>query len=209
MNGQHSSEAVPAVLPPRVLKFLARVGQARTGSILEVGPLRAAAIHDWQSVGYQPVILTDTAPSTPAPSEQVLIGDVAGGMPVAAHSVETVVVRSARTFDKGLDTPESLLGVANLLSCLKAQRSLLVVGSAGHDFMGWRSLVSGLPVKVTDVSYRDGLSWWLGLQFLKGSPQVQLSALRLEIGQELISRLQWHRLVRELILKRSSHRTAA
>ncbi len=209
MDGQKTPDTVISVLPPRVLKFLARSSRARPGSILEVGSLRPTALADWGSIGFQPLVLTDTAPSTPAPSGQILIGDVAGGMPVAAHSVECVVMRSARTFDKGLGSPESLLGAANLLSCLKSKGAMLILGHPGTSFDGWRTLISGLPVTATEVAYRDGIGWWLSLQFLKGSPQIELSALRLEVGPDLISRLQWHRLVREMILKRSQQRAAA
>ncbi len=157
---------------------------------------------DWISLGLQPLALTDSAPSTPTAPGQVLIGDVAGGMPVSAHSVDGVILRTAKTFRAGLGTPEALLGAANLLSCLKPHGSLLVLGQPGESLQGWQDLLAAFPVKLSQSEYRDGLGWWLSLQWLKGSAQVQLPMLRAELGQDAMSRLQWHRLVRELIMKR-------
>lgn len=200
MDGQ--SDAGITVLPIRVLKSLARVARIRSGgAVLEVGPLRPTAMQDWATAGLTPTALTDTAPSTPSAPGQVLIGDVAGGMPVTAHSVDGVVVRTAKTFRAGLSTPESLLGAANLLSCLKPNGSLLVLGSAGESLASWQELLSAFPVKVTSGEYRDGLMYWLTFQFFS-SRQAQVPYLRAEIGKDAISRLQWHRLVRELVMKR-------
>lgn len=193
-----------STLPVRVLKSLARTARMRSGgSVLEVGPVRSTAMPDWASLGMSPSALTDSAPSTPTLPGQVLIGDVAGGMPVTAHSVDCVVLRSAKTFATGLGTPEALLGAANLLSCLKPQGSLLVLGQPGETLQGWQELLSAFSIRVSPMEYRDGLGWWLSLQWLRGSAQVQLPFLRAEIGKEAASRLQWHRLVRELILERA------
>ena len=203
MAEQHSVENGVTTLPLRVLKSLARTARVRSGgSVLEVGPVRATAMPDWISLGLQPLALTDSAPSTPTAPGQVLIGDVAGGMPVSAHSVDGVILRTAKTFRAGLGSPEALLGAANLLSCLKPNGSLLVLGQPGESLQGWQDLLAAFPVKLSQSEYRDGLGWWLSLQWLKGSAQVQLPMLRAELGQDAMSRLQWHRLVRELIMKR-------
>jgi len=164
---------------------------------------------DWTSIGVQPTALTDSAPSIPTQPGQVLIGDVAGGMPVPAHSVDCVVLRSAKTFTAGLGTPEALLGAANLLSCLKPQGTLLVLGQPGESLQAWHELLSAYPVQVSQADYKDGIGYWLTLQWLKGSSQIQLPVLRAEIGKESISRLQWHRLVRELMMKRAQPAKAA
>lgn len=203
MAEQHSVESGVTTLPKRVLKSLARTARVRLGgSVLEVGPVRATAMPDWISLGLQPLALTDSAPSTPTAPGQVLIGDVAGGMPVSAHSVDGVILRTAKTFRAGLGTPEALLGAANLLSCLKPNGSLLVLGQPGESLQGWQDLLAAFPVKLSQSEYRDGLGWWVSLQWLKGSPQVRLPMLQAELGQDAMSRLQWHRLVRELIMKR-------
>ena len=199
-----------STFPVRVLKSLARTARLRSGgAVLEVGPVRATAMPDWTSIGVQPTALTDSAPSIPTQPGQVLIGDVAGGMPVSAHSVDCVVLRSAKTFTAGLGTPEALLGAANLLSCLKPQGSLLVVGQPGESLQAWHELLSAYPVQVSQADYKDGIGYWLTLQWLKGSAQIQMPVLRAEIGKEAISRLQWHRLVRELIMKRVQPAKAA
>ena len=199
-----------STFPVRVLKSLARTARLRSGgAVLEVGPVRATAMPDWTSIGVQPTALTDSAPSIPTQPGQVLIGDVAGGMPVSAHSVDCVVLRSAKTFTAGLGTPEALLGAANLLSCLKPQGSLLVVGQPGESLQAWHELLSAYPVQVSQADYKDGIGYWLSLQWLKGSAQIQMPVLRAEIGKEAISRLQWHRLVRELIMKRVQPAKAA
>ena len=199
MDGQ-SVESGVTVLPHRVLKSLARTAHVQTGgTVLEVGPLRPDAMQDWAKLGLTSTALTDTAPSVPSPPGQVLIGDVAGGMPVTAHSVDCVILRTAKTFQAGLTSPESLLGAANLLSCLKPNGSLLVL--APPDLNAWKDLLSAFPVKVSEGQYHDGLMYWLTFQFLIGR-QIQLPFLRAEIGKDAISRLQWHRLVRELVMKR-------
>ena len=204
MAEQHSVESGVSTLPLRVLKSLVRTARVRAGgAVLEVGPVRASAMPDWISLGLQPLALTDSAPSTPTAPGQVLIGDVAGGMPVSAHSVDAVILRTAKTFRAGLGTPEALLGAANLLSCLKPHGSLLVLGQPGESLQGWQDLLAAFPIKLSPSEYRDGLGWWLSLQWLKGSPQMQLPFLRAEIGKDALSRLQWHRLVRELIVKRT------
>ncbi len=164
--------------------------------------MRPTAMPDWISLGLLPLALTDSAPSTPTAPGQVLIGDVAGGMPVSAHSVDGVILRTAKTFRAGLSTPEALLGAANLLSCLKPNGSLLVLGQPDESLQGWQDLLAVFPIKLSQSEYRDGLGWWLSLQWLKGSAQVQLPVLRAELGPDAMSRLQWHRLVRELIMKR-------
>lgn len=203
MAEQHSVETGVSTLPLRVLKSLVRTAKVRAGgAILEVGPVRATAMPDWIALGLQPLALTDSAPSTPTAPGQVLIGDVAGGMPVSAHSVDCVILRSAKTFRAGLGTPEALLGAANLLSCLKPNGSLLVLGQPGGSLPEWQNLLAAFPIKQSQSEYRDGLGWWLSWQWLKGGAQVQLPYLRAEIGKEPMSRLQWHRLVRELMMKR-------
>lgn len=203
MAEQHSVESGVTTLPVRVLKSLARTARVRSGgSVLEVGPVRPTAMPDWISLGLLPLALTDSAPSTPTAPGQVLIGDVAGGMPVSAHSVDGVILRTAKTFRAGLSTPEALLGAANLLSCLKPNGSLLVLGQPDESLQGWQDLLAVFPIKLSQSEYRDGLGWWLSLQWLKGSAQVQLPVLRAELGPDAMSRLQWHRLVRELIMKR-------
>ena len=203
MAEQHSVESGVSTLPLRVLKSLVRTARVRAGgAVLEVGPVRASAMPDWIALGLQPLALTDSAPSTPTAPGQVLIGDVAGGMPVSAHSVDCVILRSAKTFRAGLGTPEALLGAANLLSCLKPNGSLLVLGQPGESLQGWQDLLAAFPIKQSQSEYRDGLGWWLSFQWLKGSAQMQLPFLRAEIGKDAMSRLQWHRLVRELIMKR-------
>ncbi len=204
MAEQHTVHTGVSLLPLRVLKSLARTARVRTGgAVLEVGPVRPTAMPDWTALGMQPTALTDSAPSTPTLPGQVLIGDVAGGMPVTAHSVDCVVLRSAKTFASGLGAPEALLGAANLLSCLKPRGSLLVLGQPGESLKGWQELLSPLPIQISHTEYRDGLGWWLSFQFLRGSAQVQMPILRAEIGQDAMSRLQWHRLVRELLMKRT------
>ena len=204
MVEQLTSDAGVSVLPVRVLQSLARQARVRAGgAVLEVGPVRPTAMPDWTSLGFVPTALTDSAPSTPTAPGQVLIGDVAGGMPVTAHSVECVVLRTAKTFRNGLGTPESLLGAANLLSCLKPNGSLLVIGQPGESLQRWQELLSAFPIQVSQSEYRDGLMYWLSFQWLKGSAQVQMPILQAEIGKDATSRLQWHRLVRELIMKRA------
>ena len=203
MAEQHSVETGVSTLPLRVLKSLVRTARVRAGgAVLEVGPVRASAMPDWIAQGLHPLALTDSAPSTPTAPGQVLIGDVAGGMPVTAHSVDAVILRTAKTFRAGLAAPEALLGAANLLSCLKPNGSLLVLGQPGESLQGWQDLLSAFPIKLSSSEYRDGWGWWLSLQWLKGSAQVQMPVLRAEIGTEAMSRLQWHRLVRELVMKR-------
>ena len=193
-----------STLPVRILKSLSRTARMRSGgAVLEVGPVRPNAMPDWSSLGMVPTALTDSAPSTPTLPGQVLIGDVAGGMPVTAHSVDCVVLRSAKTFTSGLATPEALLGAANLLSCLKPQGSLLVLGHPGESLQAWQELLSAFPIQVSQTEYSDGIGYWISLQWLRGSAQVQMPILRAEIGKDAISRLQWHRLVRELIMKRA------
>ncbi len=210
MSESQATVAGVNTLPVRVLKSLARTARLRSGgAVLEVGPVRPTAMPDWTAIGFQPTALTDSAPSTPTLPGQVLIGDVAGGMPVTAHSVDCIVLRSAKTFSAGLETPEALLGAANLLSCLKPQGSLLVVGQPGESLQSWSELLSAFPVQVTQTNYQDGIGYWLTLQWLRGSAQIQLPVLRAEIGKEAISRLQWHRLVRELMMKRIQPAKAA
>ena len=210
MSEQPAIQAGVNVLPVRVLKSLARTARVRAGgAVLEVGPVRPTAMPDWTSLGMQPTALTDSAPSTPTLPGQVLIGDVAGGMPVTAHSIDCVVLRSAKTFTSGLSTPEAMLGAANLLSCIKPQGSLLVLGQPGESLLSWQQLLAAFPIQVSQTEYRDGLGWWLSFQFLRGSAQVQMPILRAQIGQAATSRLQWHRLVRELILNRAQATQAA
>jgi hypothetical protein len=203
MAEQISVESGVSTLPLRVLKSLVRTARVKSGgAVLEVGSVRASAMPDWISLGLHPLALTDSAPSTPTAPGQVLIGDVAGGMPVSAHSVDCVILRSAKTFRAGLGTPEALLGAANLLSCLKPNGSLFVLGQPGESLQSWQDLLAAFPIKHSQSEYRDGLGWWLSLQWLRGSAQIQLPYLRAEIGKDAMNRLQWHRLVRELVLKR-------
>ena len=203
MAEQSSLETGVSTLPLRVLKSLMRTARVRSGgAVLEVGPVRATAMPDWIALGLKPLALTDSAPSTPTAPGQVLIGDVAGGMPVPAHSLDCVVLRTAKTFRAGLGTPEALLGAANLLSCLKPNGSLFVLGQPGESLQSWQDLLAAFPIKHSQSEYRDGLGWWLSLQWLRGSAQIQLPFLRAEIGKDAMNRLQWHRLVRELVLKR-------
>ena len=81
--------------------------------------------------------------------------------------------------------------------------------SASRALQAWHELLSAYPVQVSQADYKDGIGYWLSLQWLKGSAQIQMPVLRAEIGKEAISRLQWHRLVRELIMKRVQPAKAA
>lgn len=189
--------------PPRVLRHFLRVSQARNAaSVLEVGPVRPSALTDWQSIGIQVTAFTDTAPEIPTTPDQVLIGDVASGMPIAAHTIDCVLLRSARTFSAGLQTPESLLGSANLLSCLKPGGALIVAGAESGTIEDWNHQLSRFPVRVSRCEFQDGLGFWLSMKWLRGEKKLQLSFLLVEIGREAMSRLQWHRMVREMVMKR-------
>lgn len=199
---EQSNKMGVTTLPVRVLKSLARTTRIRSGgAILEVGSVRPTALQDWSSLGYTAQVLTDSAPATPSAPGQVFIGDVAGGMPVTAHSMDCIVLRTAKTFRQGLDAPESLLGAANLLSCLKPHGSLVILDSESVSLAGWKAMLTAFPVKISSGEYRDGLMFWLSFGFLSGRA-LQIPYLRVEIGKEAISRLQWHRIVRELVMKK-------
>lgn len=140
-------------------------------------------------------------------SAKIHFGSLAGGFPHGPHSFDLVLLGSCRALRGGLNGPEPLIAMANLLSSLRPRRRLVWLDPmrAGQSKTGGVESVveklSRFPGEVSLSAYHDGWERFLSLEWLLGRHRnVQLELLTVTVPGKPISRLEWHRQAREAAL---------
>jgi len=206
----------PLPVPARVLRHLLRRGWGRRArNVLDVGGSDRSVLKQLTRRGCQALAFDD---STSGESEaNVHHGQISAGCPIPPGSLDLVIVRASHLYDGDLDSPEAMIGTANLLSSLAPRRRLVFVTPASEpngpppDPARVEQLVAHLRRFVDRVDvrpYRDGRGRWMSLEYLLGrSPSAALTFIVAELPRKPISRLQWHQKAREAAMAVAAQRT--
>jgi len=206
----------PLPLPARVLRRLLRGGWVRRARrVLDVAGNDRSVLQQLIRCGCQATAFDDSASAETNPN--VHHGQLSAGCPFPPASLDLVIIRGSRLHEGDLDSPEAMIGTANLLSSLGPRRRLIFVEAAAEpngqpqDPDRVERLVAHLRRFVDHVEarpYLDGRGRWLSLEWLLGrSPSAALTLVVAELPRKSISRLQWHQMAREAALAIAAQRT--
>lgn len=140
----------------------------------------------------------------------IAIGSPAAAVPYAAHSVDAILFRGTSVFQADAFQPELLIALANLGSSLKPRGALLIpLGQdPAVDAARWESQLGIFPGSCRVRNLSTGVLSYLTLSFLwRGVHAVSL--LEFRVNRRVESRLEWHRLAREAVLRRLQSPAAA
>lgn len=205
MSAAGTVQPIEFQLPSRVLRKLLRgPWQRRARRVLIVANGCESAVGLLNRSGVQASGIDDAPSEGEPPGANVHAGSIAGRFPFAPHAFDLVLVGPCRAFEDGLNGPEPLIALANLLSSLKANRRLvwLKIDDArrpeGEDLTNRLFQVAG-GAKLSD--YHDGWERFLSLEWLIGRRRdVRLQLATVTTPSDPISRLNWHQLAREAAL---------
>jgi hypothetical protein len=144
------------------------------------------------------------------PTPELIIGSPAAAVPWAAHSLDRIVLRGTSVLECPPFGPEILIALANLGSSLKRSGRLLipVAGEDSPDVQTWGQQLAIFPGTTRVVTISSGLKAYLTLAFLFGGNH-RLTLVEFAPHRRLTSRLEWHRLAREAVLRRMQPPAAA
>jgi hypothetical protein len=211
-----AADTGPLPLPARVLRHLLRRGWGRRArSVLDVGCSDRSVLRQLTRRGCEALAFDDSAAGEG--EAKVHHGQISAGCPIPPGSLDLVIVRASNLYDGDLDSPEAMIGTANLLSSLAPRRRLIFIKPATEqngppqDPARVDQLVAHLRRFVDRVDvrpYRDGRGRWLSLEYLLGrSPSAALTLIVAESPRKPISRLQWHQKAREAAMSVAAQRT--
>ena len=142
--------------------------------------------------------------------DYVSSGSPCGSMQTPAHSIHRVLIGDTNVFAGDGVTPESTIALANLLSTLKGRGKLVIPVTSldGTERELWHQRLAGFPGKLTGRVLKTGMLGYLTLTFVvRGIHSIPV--LEFTIDRKTISRLEWHKLAREAVMKRMQHQTPA
>lgn len=147
--------------------------------------------------------------STDITDECLTCGSPAASISHPAHSVNSVLIRDNALFEQPSSTVETTIALANLLSCLKSRgRLIMPVTDIETSRSLWTMRLDGFPGTLRSRELKTGLMDYVTLAFLvRGIHSIPI--LEFTIGRQLLSRLQWHQLARDAVMKRAATSSAA
>lgn len=142
-----------------------------------------------------------------AADESMTIGSPAAAVPYAAHSIDTILFRGTSVFEQAAFQPEVMIALANLGSSLKPRGTLWIPVTSGQT-QHWQQQLEIFPGTVRVRSLKAGLMDYLTLAFLLQGLQA-VDVIEFRAHRKVETRLEWHRLAREAVLKRMQSPAAA
>lgn len=140
--------------------------------------------------------------TTAAPSDAIAIGSPAANLPGGVQSFDRVLFRGTSLIGAEAFHPELMIALANMGSMLKPHGRLVIpVNSANEqEIARWQSMLSSFPGTVRTRTLTGGIAAYLTLSFLFGG-NAKITVVDLNIQNKQISKLEWHKLAREAVLK--------
>lgn len=142
--------------------------------------------------------------------EVISVESPTGSIAQEVHSIHRILVRDLSLFENDEVTPETTIALANLLSCLKPRGRMVipVTDPEGNEHALWTERLQGFPGRLTTRVYKTGLFDKLSLLFLfRGKHEIPV--LEFTVERKPISRLEWHKLAREVVMQRMQNSPAA
>jgi SAM-dependent methyltransferase len=198
-----------------VRHLLRRFPFRRAARVLEVGCGRGELVSFLRRRGIEAYGIDDVLTAEDRAADAALhYGSFAGAFPFPPHHFDLILVREARAYSGQWHGPEAYTATANLLSALRPRRRLVFLEPAvvaphalpdPARIEAIQSHLAAFPATCDARPYRDGLGRFLSLEWLLGRHrQVQLAVMTFTVPRAPVSRLKWHQLAREAVLRRQS-----
>jgi len=196
-------------LSPGQLSLLAkRYGVTNGTSLLDVGCGDGSWVLKLRAQGLNIQGIEERHRTTAPPTEAIAIGSPAASLPGSAHSLDRVLFRGTGLFSASAFDPELMIALANMGSMLKPHGRLVIPTRNEAEIERWTSMLSIFPGTVRVRRLSSGLSAYLTLAFLFGGMH-QINVVDLNVQDRQVSRLEWHKIAREAVLKQTRPAEAA
>lgn len=191
------------LLSPGQLNLIAkRYGAFNGTSLLDVGCGNGEWVSQLRGQGVKIQGIEERQRTCAEAGEALAIGSPAASLPGSAHSFDRVLFRGTSLFSANAFDPELMIALANMGSVLKPYGRLIIPIAQDNEaeFTHWNSMLSIFPGEIRARRLTSGLSAYLTLAFLFGGVHT-VSVLDFHVGNRQVSRLEWHKLAREAVLK--------
>ena len=200
--------AKPSPVPARLLRDLLGTSTAPKIKVLDVGCGDGSVVRALRSLGADAVGIDDLLS---APGEGLTAGSLSANLAYPAHSFDVVLVRGMKVYGGSgpFQGPEVFTSTANLLSCLRPAGRLVLFepqdlsgqGAADAGRLNtWREHLARFPGACEVRQFRDGFGFLLSLKWLVGEKRIKATIVSMTIPTHSISRLEWHRIVRDILI---------
>ncbi len=188
-------------LSARQLRTIERsYGLTQGASLLDVGCGAGEWVSQLRRRGLEATGLDDVAAQTEPAAEGIVRTAIAANLSIPVHSQDVAFVRGTQVFSALNSTPETTIGLANVLSTIKPGGRLICAVAAGSEGL-WQERLKPFQLNGTLRSCGTGLLAWLTLEPIL-RPGGAVTVLEFRLGAEQKSRLEWHRLAREAVMPR-------
>ncbi len=209
-----AKKSLATSVPPRLLRSLLGKSASPKIKVLDVGCGDGSVVRALRQLGADAVGIDDTLE---AQAEGLTAGSLAANFAYPAHSFDVVIVRGMKVYGGAFEGPEVFTSTANLLSCLRPDGRLVLfepqdVTGPGAVNAGrlntWREHLAKFPGACDVRQVRDGIGFLLSLKWLLGEKRIDATIVSMTIPTRSISRLEWHRIVRDILIGKSKRGAA-
>ncbi len=120
------------------------------------------------------------------------------GVPFRAHTFDCVLLRETNTFDGSLSSPEACTATANLLASLKPGGVLVWCVPVSRDALATH--LSAFPGQPQSIKLGIGGIVGALLRLIGIGRNSGLPAVEYKLPIEPVSRLEWHRIARQVVM---------
>ncbi len=205
------SEASEIMLSQGQMNLIAqRYGVTKGASLLDVGCGDGAWVLKLRAQGANISGIEERHRTNVEAEEAIAIGSPAASLPGSAHSLDRVLFRGTTQFTAPSYAPELMIALANMGSMLKPHGRLIIPVHSGNqaEIDRWTSMLSIFPGTVRVRNLSSGISAYLTLAFLFGGMH-QVTVIDFSVHNQQVSRLEWHKIAREAVLKQVRPQEAA
>ncbi|MCA9087863.1 MAG: hypothetical protein KDA90_04420 [Planctomycetaceae bacterium] len=188
-------------LSARQLQTIERsYGLTQGVSVLDVGCGAGEWVSQLRRRNLNATGLDDSSPQSDPAAEGIVRTAIAANLSIPVHSQDVAIIRGTQVFSAPNSTPETTIGLANVLSTIKPGGQLICAVAEGTEGL-WRERLKPFQLDGTLRTCGTGLLAWLTLAPVL-RPGGAVTVLEFRLGAEQKSRLEWHRLAREAVMPR-------